>query len=206
MRQDGLYSAWQSVISIVTKRLFPSVVTTKITVAKSNRSRSWNKNFRERFYLISNLICSSYCISCSKTEGSSMISSIAGSGLPLSVKVLKLDLGLPEECTDTEEIERSLCCVPGLLRAAAGFEGCNERSEISMGDKRTICRKMHTITLFLKETVPPYHCLLIKFCCFPKLSSQSESYHPHVHFIDRLVWLANRYCDFSAAPNENVTF
>lgn len=60
-----------------------------------------------------------------------MISSIAGSGLPLSVKVLKLDLGLPEECTETEDIERSLCCVPGLLRAA-GFEGYNERLELLM--------------------------------------------------------------------------
>jgi len=51
-----------------------------------------------------------------------MISSMAGSGLPLSVKVLKLDLGLPDDCTDTEVLERSLCCVPGLLRAAAGFD------------------------------------------------------------------------------------
>lgn len=56
-----------------------------------------------------------------------MISSIGGSGLPLSVKVLKLDLGLPE-CTETEDVVRSLCCVPGLLRAA-GFEGYNERLE-----------------------------------------------------------------------------
>ena len=70
-----------------------------------------------------NLICSSYCISCSKAEGSSLTSSMAGSGVPLSVKVLKLDLGLPEECTDTEEIDRSLCCVPGLLPIGICFEG-----------------------------------------------------------------------------------
>ena len=52
-----------------------------------------------------------------------MISSMGDSGLPLSIYVLKLDFGLQEECTDTGEIERSLCWVPGLLSAAAGFEG-----------------------------------------------------------------------------------
>lgn len=90
--------------------------------------RSLQSKADQRFYAIStvfftNLICSSYLISCSKAEGSSLTSSIAGSGVPLSVKVLKLDFGLPEECTDTEEMDRSLCCVPGLLPWGTCFGG-----------------------------------------------------------------------------------
>ena len=140
-----------------------------------------------------------------------MISSMGGSGLPLSVKVLRLDLGLPEECTDTEEIERSLCWVPGLLRAAAGFEGWKERQGVLlMTDKRTIRRTLHTVTLLLqKRFSEKVLCFINVFLSFDSIFLVSQTFQPireqayarAFHWLARPFSLFGSFCRFERKHN-----